>query len=35
MSHTFIILDGHPSAFAPTVRINKDLVDPTRMFDRL
>lgn len=30
MSHTFIILDGHPNAFNPTTRIHKQQVDPTR-----
>ncbi|KAI8641210.1 hypothetical protein BD408DRAFT_418575 [Parasitella parasitica] len=30
MSHTFIILDGHPSAFNPTSRVSKQQVDPTQ-----
>ncbi|KAI7900047.1 uncharacterized protein BX663DRAFT_554491 [Cokeromyces recurvatus] len=29
MLHTFIILDGHPDAFAPLTRVNDQSIDPT------
>lgn len=30
MLHSFIILDGHPNAFSPTVKTDPQPIDPTR-----